>query len=103
MQDCLDSYGEGEKREIKTGGCHGGQGNQYFRYDLNTMQIYHGVKRNHHCVEVEIKTQSVFVTHCDESKITQRWKWGFVNETNVRNWLSYGSKLTDEQEIIDLS
>lgn len=103
MQVCFDSYDGGEKASVKTGGCHGGQGNQYFRYDLNTMQIYHGVKRNHHCVEVDIGTQSVYVADCDEKKDTQKWKWGFVNETNIANWLHYGSKITDDQEIKDLS
>lgn len=103
MQDCFDSYGPGEKREILTGSCHNGQGNQYFRYDLKSMQIYHGSVRNHHCVEADVNTQSVFVTHCDPKKITQKWKWGFVNETNIRNWLNYGSKIVDAQEIADLS
>lgn len=88
---------------FQTFACHGGQGNQYFRYDLDTQQIYHSVKRNRHCVEAEVKTQSVFVTHCDVARIEQKWVWGFVNETNIRNWLHYGSKITDPQEIIDLS
>lgn len=103
MQDCFDCYGEGPKKEIKTHGCHNGQGNQYFRYDMDTKQILHGPMRNKHCVEVEISTQSVYVTACDVTKITQKFQWGFVNETSVRNWLHYGSKLTDEQEIIDLT
>jgi len=103
MQRCFDAYGPGEKQEVKTGGCHGAQGNQYFRYDLETKQIHHGVKRNQHCVEADVNTQSVFVTRCKKSKIEQQWEWGFVNETNIRNWTSYGSKLVDEQEIIDLS
>lgn len=99
LQDCFDSFGEGEKKEVKMFSCHNGQGNQYFRYDLNTMQIFHGAYRNRHCVETDIKTQSVYVTNCDDSKLSQRWKWGFVNETNVRNWLNYGSKIADSQEI----
>lgn len=103
MQDCFDSYGVGDKRELKTHGCHNGQGNQYFRYDLKTMQIHHGSVRNQFCVEVDVSTQSVFVTRCVDGKLTQKWKWGFVNETNVRNWLHYGSKIVDAQEITDLS
>lgn len=103
MQDCFDSYGIGERREVKTHGCHNGQGNQYFRYDLQSMHIHHGPLRNNHCMEVDIGTQSVFVTNCDANKLTQKWRWGFVNETNVRNWLGYGSKIVDAQEIIDLS
>lgn len=103
MQDCFDSYGVGPTREVKTHGCHNGQGNQYFRYDLKSMQMFHGPLRNKHCMEADVKTQSVFVTGCDASKLSQQWKWGFVNETNIRHWLSYGSKITDAQEINDLS
>lgn len=103
MQLCFDSYDPGSRRPVRTGGCHNGQGNQYFRYDLDTKQIFHGPKRNHHCVEADIEAQSVFVVPCEVGKATQKWKWGFVNETNIRNWLSYGSKIVDEMEIVDLS
>jgi polypeptide N-acetylgalactosaminyltransferase len=103
MESCLDSYGEGGKRELKTFSCHHGQGNQYFRYDLKTKQIIHGPKRNNHCVEVNIETQSVYVASCVKSKLEQQWQWGFVNETNVNNWLSYGSPIGDAQEIKDLA
>lgn len=103
MQTCFDCYGPEKTQPIRIGGCHGGQGNQYFRYDLKTLQIFQGVKRNNHCVEADIKTQSVFVSACDASKLTQQWKWGFVNETNIRNWLTYGSKIVDDEEIADLS
>lgn len=103
MQMCFDSYGPGERREVKIGGCHNGQGNQYFRYDLDTMQIFHASKHTNMCVEAEIKTQTVAVAKCDATKLSQQWKWGFVNETNIRNWLTYGSKIVDDREIIDLS
>lgn len=103
MQDCFDSFGTGEKRELKTYSCHHGQGNQYFRYDLQTMQIYHGPKRNNNCIDVDVKTQFVFVATCDKSKTSQKWKWGFVNETNIRNWATYGSQIADKEELADMS
>lgn len=102
MESCFDSYGEGAKRELKTFSCHHGQGNQYFRYDMKTKQIIHGPVRNNFCVEVDIGTQSVYVTQCNKDKIEQRWIWGFVNETNLANWLTYGSPIGDAQEIQDL-
>lgn len=103
MESCFDSYGEGEKRELKTFSCHHGQGNQYFRYDLKTKQIFHGPYRNKHCVEVNIGTQSVYVTTCNENKVEQKWEWGFVNETNINNWISYGSPIMDADEKKELS
>lgn len=42
LDTCFDSYGVGEKRPVKTEGCHNSQGNQYFRYDLENKHIYHG-------------------------------------------------------------
>lgn len=103
METCFDSFGEGVKRELKTYSCHHGQGNQYFRYNLNTKQIIHGPLRNNHCVEVDIGTQSVYITTCKQNKLEQQWTWGFVNETNIDNWLTYGSPIIDAQEIKDLS
>lgn len=108
VNKCLDSYGPSKKvngqprKDIKTGACHHSQGNQYFRYDLDTMQIYQGPWRNHNCVEVDVDTQSVFVTTCDETRVEQQWKFGFTNETAIKNWLNYGTKIIDEQEFLDL-
>jgi hypothetical protein len=102
MQMCLDAHAAGDKKPIVTGGCHAGQGNQYFRYDLDNNHIYHGSYANQNCVEADTAAQTVYVTKCDPQKDTQKFKWGFVNETNIRNWLTYGSKIVHEQEILDL-
>lgn len=55
--------------------------------------------RNNKCLDADIQSREVYVTNCDLSKPTQTWEWGFVNETNVRNWLTYGAKLVDDAEI----
>ena len=99
---CMDAYGEGKRRDIMMGGCHQSQGHQYFRYDLNTQQIFHRSVSYQFCVEADIATQAVYVTDCNQTKIEQRWMFGFVNETNIKNWLTYGSAIEDEREIIDL-
>lgn len=99
---CLDIYGPGEQRELKLEKCHYGQGAQYFRYDLNTKQIFHSSLYMNRCVEIDTGTYRVFETACNSTKNTQKFEWGFVNETNVRNWLTYGSKIVDEKEIQDL-
>lgn len=92
----------GTKKTILTQGCHAGQGNQYFRYDLDTLQIHHGTHSNMQCIEADIGTQTVYAARCDPQKDAQKWKWVFVNETNIRNWLTYASKVVSEQEILDL-
>jgi polypeptide N-acetylgalactosaminyltransferase len=101
--NCFDSSGSTPRRNIVTYACHHGQGNQYFRYDLETKRLYHGVKRNNFCVDMEPKNKTVFVTACDENSQTQLWKWGFVNKTNLNNWMTYGTKIEDKQELVDLS
>lgn len=100
--NCLDSHQGGNKADLVQFPCHHSQGNQYFRYDPKTSQIFHGSKKNNRCVDMDILNRSVFVTACDSSSKTQQWRWGFVNETNINNWLSYGSKIEDASEIHEL-
>lgn len=66
------------------------------------MHIHHGSQKNNHCVEADISTQTLYVTLCDPQKDAQKWKWGFVNETNIRNWLTYGAKIGNDEEILEL-
>lgn len=100
---CLDAPGGGDKVKVITYPCHHGQGNQYFRYDIDTNQIYHGPWRNHKCMDLDPKDRSIFLSTCDTGSKTQKWRWGFVNETNIRNWLTYGASIEDKQEILDLT
>lgn len=97
----MDSYGQ-KPKNIYFSSCHYSQGNQYFRYDLKTLQIFHGSFQSQNCIEADAKERKVFVTSCDSSKITQQWRWGFMNETNLREWLTYGSKISEASEIEDL-
>lgn len=67
------------------------------------MQIYHGSLDRQECVDMnpsQINENSVFLTKCDENSISQKWKWGFVNETALRNWTEFGSEIIDKKEII---
>lgn len=77
------------------------QDNQYFRYDLDTKQIFCGRKRDNKCIELNLKKQTLNVSPCDAKKITQKWKWGFVNETMLRNWADFGKPILDKVEALD--
>lgn len=48
-------------------------------------------------MQADVKTQTVSVAKCnfDSTMLSQQWDWGFVNETNINNWLTYGSKIAD--------
>lgn len=83
--------------------CHNGQGNQYFRYDLETQQLHHGTKRRNHCVDTDLPSKLLFIAKCDESSVTQKWKWAKVNETMLKNQVEMGAKFLDVNELNDLN
>ncbi|XP_073837181.1 polypeptide N-Acetylgalactosaminyltransferase 8 [Musca autumnalis] len=62
--------------------CHNRGGNQWWYYDRNTQMLIQG-KETHQqrCMEMEAKSRKVFVNFCDLTKLEQKWKFGYVNET----------------------
>lgn len=97
--DCLDY----NHRKILFYSCKFNQENQYFRYDLNTQMIYCGSKRLNQCMDVDMRTKLLIYGPCDEKKLTQKWIWGFVNETMLNDWLGFGKPILDPMEIEDLT
>lgn len=99
---CFDSDNGGG---LSTAICHNSQGNQYFRYDVETKQIFHGSRDRNECIDMnpsESHENSVIFSQCDESSETQKWNWGFLNETALNNWIEYGSQIIDKNEILML-
>lgn len=51
------------------------------------------------CVDADFldvsKMPSLFVTTCNDTALTQRWNWGYVNETLLLKWDSYGETIND--------
>ncbi|KAG5666839.1 hypothetical protein PVAND_014849 [Polypedilum vanderplanki] len=96
--DCLDF----NNKRILYYACKFNQENQYFRYDLKTQQIYCGSKWQNQCMDIDMRTKLLIYAPCDETKLTQKWKWGFLNETMLNDWTNYGKPINDEKEIEDL-
>lgn len=70
--------------------CHHQQGAQYFRYDVESQQMFCG-KNEDTCLEAgDIK---LVTKPCDANNKFQKWKWGSVNEENLRNWKVVGAKI----------
>lgn len=86
---CLDGGGTSQ---LVLFSCHQHQGNQLFRYDLETKQIKLG-KSEYLCMEAESEEMKVFMERCDVNNELQQWTFGFVNKTNLNNWKTYGSIL----------
>lgn len=66
---------------------------------INIDFLFFSSDSNKKCLECDVKTHEVYVTSCNFERLTQKWDWGFKNETNLRNWLTYGAKIVDKNEI----
>ncbi|KXJ69759.1 hypothetical protein RP20_CCG025930 [Aedes albopictus] len=89
VDKCLDASSAGA--EVRLFNCHELQGNQLWQYDFENQRIIHGMPSWNQCLDLD--GHKVIMTGCDSSKKTQRWAWGFVNETNLNNWKTYGADL----------
>lgn len=96
--DCL----EGSAHGVNYARCHFEQGNQYFRYDLETLQIHWGRARNNLCIDAHDQSDYIFINFCDKGKETQKWIWGFARMSALKNWINFGEPIIDKQEIKDL-
>jgi len=78
---------------IELHACHHKQGKQFFRYDLETQQIFSGSSKEK-CLELDKGPKTIIIaTKCDANNIKQKWKWGHVNEENLRDWKNKGAKI----------
>lgn len=96
---CLD---QSENGALTTTVCHQMQGNQYFRYDLESQQIFHGTASRDECLEmdpVKMDIGAVFLAKCDENSELQKWNFGWKNETMLREWTRYGAEILNDDEI----
>lgn len=87
---CIEPRGD----KIQLHACHHRQGGQYFRYDLETQQIKNGVQE-HKCLQADEGSGKVIVSQCDSNEAKQKWKWGHVNEANLRNWRNIGARVLE--------
>lgn len=57
---------------------------KYYRYDKKRKWLIHG--GNPRCLDCNLETKELFVTKCDKSSKTQRWKIEKINEKQLANW-----------------
>ncbi|XP_041358145.1 putative polypeptide N-acetylgalactosaminyltransferase 10 [Gigantopelta aegis] len=82
---CFDVSQSINKAPIILFGCHNMQGNQRFKYKVATSQIYHPVSGQ--CLDSDGGSHELFMTPCDETADTQKWKWSNMNTTIViQDW-----------------
>lgn len=85
---CWDVSSPQPKAPVQLYTCHGGQGNQLWKYDVNKKWLVHG--GNPRCLDVDLTRRTIFVTTCDPDSETQRWNIEHVNYRAVANWDDLG-------------
>ncbi|KAK7503791.1 hypothetical protein BaRGS_00004914 [Batillaria attramentaria] len=79
---CFDASQSMPKAPVILFGCHGMQGNQRFKYNLDTSQLFHPVSGQ--CLDCDADSHEIFMYPCKEDRPTQAWVFEKVNTTAVR-------------------
>lgn len=80
---CFDVSSSENHAPVVLWNCHGMQGNQEWKYNLETLQLRHPISGN--CLDCDVERQEIFMSHCDGESKTQQWKFEKVNATAVNN------------------
>jgi polypeptide N-acetylgalactosaminyltransferase len=85
---CIDAQGG----NLQLSSCHHQQGSQYFRYDLSTQQLK-STSAEQRCIEADATGSNMSIKPCNSENGRQKWRWGRVNEANLKNWTNVGAKI----------
>ncbi|XP_012938182.1 putative polypeptide N-acetylgalactosaminyltransferase 10 [Aplysia californica] len=75
---CFDASSSNPKSPVILFTCHGMQGNQRFKYNVGSQQLYHPISGL--CLDSDKSTQEIFMNPCDEAN-SQRWHFEKFNRT----------------------
>ena len=80
---CFDVSQSIRKAPVLLYNCHGMKGNQRFKYNIDTKQIYHPISNQ--CLDCDSNNKELFMNPCDQSSDTQKWKIEHIEEEKVRH------------------
>ncbi|XP_074650053.1 putative polypeptide N-acetylgalactosaminyltransferase 10 isoform X2 [Tubulanus polymorphus] len=84
---CFDVSQSIHKAPVILFACHGMKGNQFWKYNVDTKQVYH--VSSSRCLDSNGDTKEIYIANCDANSKTQRWSFKTVNETELRRlWSS---------------
>ncbi|XP_057327538.1 N-acetylgalactosaminyltransferase 6-like [Microplitis mediator] len=89
--DCLDVSSGVPRAPVTLYPCHGQQGNQRWRYNVEKQWLMHGL--GDRCLDTDPASKKVFVSACDASSSTQKWRIQEVNMMALNNWDNVGPKI----------
>lgn len=83
---CFDVSQSIVKSPIILYNCHGMMGNQRWKYNLLTKQLFHPVSGQ--CLDCEAVSRNLFMVQCVTDSATQKWEFGKMNVTAIKeDWL----------------
>ncbi|OQV12822.1 putative polypeptide N-acetylgalactosaminyltransferase 10 [Hypsibius exemplaris] len=83
---CFDVSTSDNKSPIVLYNCHNSQGNQQWRYTVETKQLFHPVSGK--CADCDPERREIFVSDCDSSKLSQQWLFEHFNSTLLAKLIS---------------
>lgn len=81
---CFDVSIGGDEAPVNFYPCHGGQGNQLWRYDPDLKELRH--VSSGRCLDMDSQDSKVFVSRCKVSKPSQRWIIENVDKEALGQW-----------------
>lgn len=79
---CFDVSSSEKKAPVILFNCHGMGGNQRFKYNIDTQQLYHPISNQ--CLDCDTGSRELFMNPCDGNIDTQKWLVADINRTAVR-------------------
>ncbi|KAL3878932.1 hypothetical protein ACJMK2_031256 [Sinanodonta woodiana] len=78
---CFDVSTSVQKAPVILFNCHGMGGNQRWKINPRTKQLYHPISAQ--CLDCDTGNKELFMNPCDETKDTQKWKVENINQTAI--------------------
>ncbi|XP_066999767.1 N-acetylgalactosaminyltransferase 6 isoform X2 [Anabrus simplex] len=85
---CWDVSDVSDKAAVNLFACHGMQGNQLWRYNVENQWLVHG--GNPRCLDCDPGSKKLYVTACDPKSVTQKWRFEHVDMKALANWSNIG-------------
>ncbi|GFU97439.1 polypeptide N-acetylgalactosaminyltransferase-like 6 [Trichonephila clavipes] len=83
---CFDVSSSEKQAPVVLWNCHGMQGNQLWKYDMENHHLVHLLTGT--CLDCDLQQKQIFMNPCDPNKKTQVWRFETVNVTAIFNCTS---------------
>lgn len=75
--------------------CHYLGQNQFWKFDIQTLQISQPGANGTRCLTADIESLNVSLSPCDLRNANQKWNWGEKNISALNDWENFGVKLKE--------